>query len=110
MEGGNMQIGHAVRTLEYIAKNIEGWDRPARLGVFGAFGEIDRELRAVVEKHQLGSKTFEELRRYRWSLATLCGLSPGNGHDEAQHRSWMLGAVWGLEADMCLGTVLDEPE
>lgn len=105
-----MQVGYAVNTLEYIVKHIESWDRSTRLGAYGAFGEIDRALRDIVEKHRLGNKTFEELRRFRWSLETLCGLSTGNGHGEDQHRSWMLGAVWGLKADMCLGSVLDQPE
>lgn len=105
-----MKIRLAVETLEYIARNIREWDRPIRLGAYGAFAEIDSQLRAFVEGRDLGVKTFEELSRFRWSLEALCGLSAGNGHDEAQHRSWLLAAAGALEADMCLGTVLDEPE
>lgn len=105
-----MHIGRAVETLDYIAMNIKNWDRTSRLGAYGAFGEIDRHLRAYVERKGLNTKTYEELSRFRWSLETLCGISSGNDKGDDLHRSWLLAAADALRADMCLRTVLDDPE
>lgn len=105
-----MQVRLCVETLDYIAKESRGWGKDQRLASYGAVAEIDRFLRSVVEEKKLPHKTFEELRRYRFSYDALCGLGLGNGHSEEQHVSWMMGAVQGLKADMCLGSVLDDPE
>lgn len=105
-----MQIGLAIETLDTIAHQIRGWNLPERLGAYGAFVGIDQALREKAIRNKLGSKHLEELRRYRWSIEKLCGLSTGNGHDEGQHISWMMGAVDGLQSDHCFARHLDDPE